>query len=221
MRFTLSTAITATLAVLSSAQQYAGDVIPNSLPGLSDGEIAYFRIKDPAGKNNNLTLINYINHNRQGNRLVDSELQRAIIVIHGLNRDPGTYEVNMLSAMSQLDPSLGINKDNVAIMAPMFASGNDKQGNTDQYAYPWVDGKKAGLGSVSNCLVWKGSQWSAGGDAQYPKASENTISSYYVLDELVQYFDNASQFPNMKQIVVSGHSLGMPTSLLSQASRSC
>jgi hypothetical protein len=32
-----------------------------------------------------------------------------------------------------------------------------------------------------------------------------------VLDTLVRYFDDRTLFPNMKQIVVAGHSLGAQT----------
>lgn len=82
-------------STLSLAQQYAGDFINNSLPIVPGAEITYFRIPDPAGKNNNLTLINYYSYNSTGQRIVESKIQRAVIVIHGLNRDPGTYESNV------------------------------------------------------------------------------------------------------------------------------
>jgi len=81
--------------LLVSAQQYAGDVIPNSLPGVPGSELVYFRIKDPAGLNNNLTLTNYQSKQTNGNRLVPSQVERVVIVIHGLNRDPGTYMSNV------------------------------------------------------------------------------------------------------------------------------
>lgn len=94
------------------------------------------------------------------------------------------------------------------MMAPYFGNGNDKGG-----AYPWEDGKPVGEGSTSSALVWKGSQWSAGGDSQYPAPrsddrEQGGVSSYYVMDELLKYFANKDRFPHMKQIVVAGHSLG-------------
>lgn len=73
------------------AQQYAGDVIPNSLPLTPGSELVYFRVKDPAGKNNNLTLINYYSLQQDSSRLDPTQLQRAVIIVHGLNQDPGTY----------------------------------------------------------------------------------------------------------------------------------
>ena len=83
------------LVQLSRAQQYAGDVIPNSLPGVPGSEITYFRIVDPKGKSDHLTLTNYYSHQANGQQVDPSKLRRAIIVIHGLNRDPGTYMSNV------------------------------------------------------------------------------------------------------------------------------
>lgn len=90
----------------------------------------------------------------------------------------------------------------MSVIAPYFPNGDDKG-----YAYPWTDGLKSGRGSTSNALVWSGSQWSAGANNQYPHSSRN-ISSYYVLDELIRYYDNQTLFPNLNQIVLVGHSLG-------------
>jgi hypothetical protein len=41
----------------------------------------------------------------------------------------------------------------------------------------------------------------------YP-ANQQTVSSYEALDQVVQWFANPTNFPNMKQIVVAGHSAG-------------
>ena len=141
----LITALIACLTTPSEAQQYAGDVIPNSLPAVPGSEITYFRVQDASGKNKNLTLINYYSHGTSDGRLVESNIQRAVVIIHGLNRDPGTYMSNMLSALSQVTSDPNVNQDTVAIMAPYFANGDDK--NT---GYPWTDGLAAGKGSTSN-----------------------------------------------------------------------
>ncbi|USW48743.1 Putative carbohydrate-binding WSC, PAN/Apple domain, alpha/Beta hydrolase [Septoria linicola] len=193
------------LSPLSNAQQYAGDVITTNLPDVPGAEVTFFKIADVTKQNNNLTLINYYSHGIGNKRLVESKVQRAVIMIHGLNRDPGTYMSNMLSALAQVNSDPNINFDSVAILAPYFPNGDDKR-----TGYPWTDGLAAGKGSTTNCLVWPGSQWSAGGNNQYPSSSKGT-SSYTVLDQLVQYFDNRALFPNMKQIVVAGHSLGAQT----------
>lgn len=196
-------------ATVASAQQYAGEVIQTSLRNVPGSEIAYFKIPGVMDSNKkkaaNLTLINYYSHGKDGKRLVESKVQRAVIIIHGLNRDPDTYESNMMSALAQVTGDPNINQDSVAIMSPYFANGDDKR-----TGYPWTDGLSPGRGSTTSALVWKSSQWSAGGNNQYPYYSQTT-SSYTVLDTLVQYFDDKSLFPNMKQIVVAGHSLGAQT----------
>lgn len=73
------------------AQQYAGDKINNSLPLVPGSELVYFKIKDPAGRNGMLTLINYQSLQQNQSQLDPTVLQRAVVVIHGLNQDPGTY----------------------------------------------------------------------------------------------------------------------------------
>ncbi|KAI7500184.1 WSC-domain-containing protein [Hortaea werneckii] len=198
-------ALVAVLLGFAQSQEYAGDTISTTLPGVPGAEIAFWKIQDTKAKNN-LTLINYINHGKDGKRLVPSNLKRAVIIIHGLNRDPGTYMANMLSALAQVD-NKEISTDSVAIVAPFFANGDDKNNG----GYPWIDGLPPGQGSYTSALVWKGSQWSAGGNAQYPYKFKNTISSYTCLDQIIQYFDNKSLFPNINQIVVAGHSLGGQT----------
>lgn len=149
-------ALAAAFVNITRAQQYAGDVIPNSLSTVPGSEITYFRINDPSGKNKNLTLTNYYSHGKIATkRLVEANVQRAVVIVHGLNRDPGTYMSNMLSALAQVKSDPNVNLDTVAIMAPYFPNGDDKT-----LGYPWTDGLSAGKGSTSNALVWKASQWS-------------------------------------------------------------
>ncbi|KAK5728811.1 hypothetical protein LTR15_001951 [Elasticomyces elasticus] len=205
MRFTTAFAAFSAVALISpsNAQQYAGDIIQNALPGVPGAEIAYWKIKDT--KSSNLTLINYHNYGKNGKRQDTNKVKRAVVIIHGLNRDPGTYQSNMLSALAQV-PLSEINTDSVAIVAPYFSNGADKN-----IGYPWVEGLKPAQGSISNALVWPGSQWSGGGNNQYPWTSSKNISSYTVLDQMIQYFDNKTMYPNLNQIVIAGHSLGGQT----------
>ena len=83
--YALLASVISTFHFYAHAQQYVGDVVPNSLPIVPGSEITYFRIKDPAGKNNNLTLINYYSHQDNGKRIVESQIKRAVVIIHGLN----------------------------------------------------------------------------------------------------------------------------------------
>jgi hypothetical protein len=79
-------------ASLVAAQQYEGDVIPGTLPGVANSEVAFWKIADPEGSDANLTLINYASLNTQGQRPDQSKIQRAVIPIHGLLRDPWGYQ---------------------------------------------------------------------------------------------------------------------------------
>lgn len=110
----------------------------------------------------------------------------------------------MLNALNEAtNYNSNVNRDTVSVLAPFFPSGSDKD-----FAYPWDDTAKAGRGSNTSAIVWRGSQWSAGGDAQYPHSHKDKISAFYVMDEIVKYYDDQERFPNMKSIVLVGHSMG-------------
>ncbi|GAB7365958.1 hypothetical protein MBLNU230_g7286t1 [Neophaeotheca triangularis] len=188
-----------------AAQQHEGEQIPNSLPPIGGAELTYFRIKNPRYDPSNhatgeefYTATNYANLRSDGRRHDPSDIRRAVIVVHGKHRDPETYETNMLHGLSKVSENDGqdISTDNVAVVSPLFANGHDRR-----RAYPWKHRK-----SLSSALVWTATQWSAGADTHWPRNS--SISSYEVLDQMVAYFDNSTLFPNLQQIVVSGHSLG-------------
>jgi pimeloyl-ACP methyl ester carboxylesterase len=186
----------------AAAQQFSGTPITGTLPLIDGAELAFWKITGPDG-NDNHTLINYQSLGLGGGRINNQWVKRAVIVIHGLLRDPWDYEQDMLHALTLANSrDNNINKDAVSVVAPYFPSGADKG-----TAYPWVEGLRGGRQSITNALVWSGSQWSAGGNNQYPHASRN-ISSYHVLDEMIRAYLDASQFPEMRQIVLVGHSLG-------------
>ena len=89
-------------ALLSTtAQQYAGDIVSGYLPTIERAQVAFFRIPDPAGVNNNLTLINYYSFGRNGAPIVNNNIQRALITIHGLLGDPWNY-MNDVRCLLQL-----------------------------------------------------------------------------------------------------------------------
>lgn len=180
------------------AQQYAGDKIETQLPLVPGAEIAFFRIADPTGHHHHLTLTNYYSLGINDERLVPDQVQRAVIIIHGRDRDPGNYMVYAQNALRVVTSDHNVNLSSVALLVPYFPNRADRH-----VGFPWRDGH----GPISNALVWKGSQWSASATNHYPKHAQ-TISSFEVLDQLVRHFDNKTEFPNLKQIVIAGHSLG-------------
>lgn len=203
MRFA-SASLALASATIAAAQQYAGDVIPGTLPQVDNAEVAFWKIRDPTDQNANLTLINYASLNTQGQRPDQSKIQRAVLSIHGLLRDPWNYENDMLNALNVATGyNSRVNRDTVSVIAPYFASGSDKT-----FAYPWDESAKPGRGSNTSAIVWRGSQWSAGGNNQYPHSHKGDISAFYIMDEIIRHFDDKSVYPNMKTIVLVGHSLG-------------
>jgi hypothetical protein len=120
--------------------------------------------------------------------------------------------LQMLSALSQTTGDSNINPDSVVVNAPNFPNGDDKNVSYPYWTYP-PGSKKAAAGgnqSWTTLLVWKASQWAGGGTNQYPN-NKSLVSSYDVIDQLVQYYADKSRFPNINQIVVAGHSLGAQT----------
>lgn len=103
----------------------------------------------------------------------------------------------MLDALKKV--SSGPNVDNTAILTPVFANEQDKGSS-----YPWNDESQE---STSNALVWFNDDWAYGRNNIYPSSSTN-ISSFHVLDEIVAYFKDENTFPNLKEVVVAGHSMG-------------
>lgn len=73
------------------AQQYAGEYVAGSLPQRSGSELTYFKIRDPAGGNNDATLINYYSLGSDGQRIKPSNVQRAVIMMSGQRRDAYQY----------------------------------------------------------------------------------------------------------------------------------
>jgi pimeloyl-ACP methyl ester carboxylesterase len=112
-----------------------------------------------------------------------------------------TQGLNALNAATSYNPN--VNRDTVSVISPYFASGSDKV-----FAYPFDPAAKASQRSNTSALVWSGSQWSAGGNNQYPHAAKGDVSAFYILDEIIRHFDDQSVYPNMKSIVLVGHSMG-------------
>jgi hypothetical protein len=112
-----------------------------------------------------------------------------------------TQGLNALNAATSYNAN--VNRDTVSVISPYFPSGSDKA-----FAYPFDPAAKASKRSNTSALVWSGSQWSAGGNNQYPHAAKGDVSSFYILDEIIRHFDDKSVYPNMKSIVLVGHSMG-------------
>jgi hypothetical protein len=190
--------------------QYLGTPFTTTLaPTHVLSELTYFKIKDPSGQHtctsdaaSDLSLLTFQSLNTTGGRPIDADLQRAVIVIHGAQADAFNYHAAMIQAL-QLVTDPDISPDTVAITAPYFP--NDNAAGT---GYPYnANGATPAAKYPSPAMAWSGDLWSGGSNNQYPPNTPTT-SSFVVLDQIVQYYGNKAQFPNIRQIVVAGHSMG-------------
>lgn len=183
--------------VLSSvlAQQDAGQTVTNTLPIVPGATTKYFNIM--ANDGSDLTLVNYFSLNQAYVEQNKSLIKRAVIVVHGQDNDPQSYEDAMLNALAAIPSPLNktINRDSVAVIAPGFF--NVERNN----------GLLSDDGNGSNAMIWSEVDWFSGGNSIYP-SNTSTASSYDVMDQIIRYFDNKANYPNLQKIIISGHSMG-------------
>ena len=116
----------------------------------------------------------------------NEKITRALIMIHGAGRDADNYFRTAVAAAFLA----GALEDTVVI-APRLAS-NDGRGCHDTLA--------------ANEVSWScaGDSWRSGGFA----VSDPQLTSYDFTDEILKKLARKDAFPNLKRIVVAGHSAG-------------
>jgi len=116
----------------------------------------------------------------------NESITRALIVVHGAGRDADNYFRSALAAAFLA----GALEDTVVI-SPRFASnnGNGCRDNLSPNEVNWP------------C---NGDSWRSGGTA----ANDEKLGSFDFADELLRKLARREMFPNLKAIVVSGHSAG-------------
>lgn len=116
------------------------------------------------------------------------QVKRAVITMHGLDRNAFTYYDNMLAA-AQMETTV---MDTIMIMAPQFVTQEDLISN----------------GLDDEHLYWSNGGWSIGNlsrnDATNPRPTR--IPSFAVMDSLLTRM--SQNLPNLKTLVFSGHSAG-------------
>ena len=112
-----------------------------------------------------------------------AKIERVLIVIHGKLRNAETYRKSGESAAE-----LAGQTANTLVIAPQFLNESD----VALYSLP------------ASVLRWKGNEWMGGGLSTGP----NALSSYAALDEIIGRLSDRKQFPDVKQIVIFGHSGG-------------
>jgi len=110
-------------------------------------------------------------------------IQRVLIIVHGRLRNAETYLHSAEKAAGQAG-QLGT----TLIIAPQFLNEQD----VVRHQLP------------AELLRWQGNDWMAGGLSTGPQS----LSSFQVLDDIVARVNDRQQFPDVKDIVIAGHSGG-------------
>ena len=112
-------------------------------------------------------------------------VSRAVVIFHGKGRDVEGY---YRAALRAADLAGGDAAATTIVVAPQFLNEEDARAH----------------GLQSNVLRWRQGVWEAGVDAAGP----SPINAYGVIDAIVAHLAVHSVFPNLKTIVLAGHSGG-------------
>src|SRR5271170_2841703 len=113
------------------------------------------------------------------------QVTRAVVVFHGKGRNVDGYYRATLRAAEQAGGDAAATS---IIVAPQFLNDED----AEAHRLP------------SNVLRWREGTWEAGVEASGPVG----LSAYEVIDAMVAHLADRKFFPNLKTIVLAGHSGG-------------
>lgn len=114
----------------------------------------------------------------------NESITRVLVMVHGAGRNADGYFSSAMAA-AFLAGAL----ENTLVISPRMAS-NDGQGCRDTLA--------------PNEVSWHCNTWRSGG----PSLSHPAVTSFDFLDEILRKVARKERFPNLKVIVVTGHSAG-------------
>jgi len=112
------------------------------------------------------------------------KVTRVVIIFHGKGRDVEGYYRTAMEAYNLA----GANASDTAVIAPQFLDDEDVR---DHHL-------------AVDVLRWRGTDWEAGAPALAPVP----MSSYEVVDHLLSGLADPALFPNLKDVVLAGHSGG-------------
>lgn len=128
-----------------------------------------------------LTIPLYSNYSLQG---ANPAIRHAVILVHGNGRNPESYFKTLIRALKRA----GRRADILAIV-PYFGLGGDRYNREDNEVY-WDRGRG-----------WKRGDRSS-------RDFERRISSFAVLDAVLERLGDGDAFANLGVIVIAGHSAG-------------
>jgi len=116
-------------------------------------------------------------------------VERAVIVIHGMNRTAPSYHARVVTAAT----TAGV-VDRCIIIAPQFVVAEDIEAH----------------GLDDDVLYWSQGGWKIGDRSRDAPGRWRPvrISSFVVVDHILRNLADAERFPDLTRIVVSGHSAG-------------
>jgi hypothetical protein len=138
---------------------------------------------------------------------IDTDITTAVIGVHGSGRDAGTYLCALTAIVADVskdhyyfttkDQRRPLPKGNVLVVAPWFMAPEDNAPPTFSLPYiQWDDNYP-----IPHTFRY--------GAESIPDVKHNmTISSFGAMDVLLERLCNRTHFPNLRRIVVVGHSAG-------------
>jgi pimeloyl-ACP methyl ester carboxylesterase len=127
--------------------------------------------------------------------LTNKRITRALVFVHGINRDADSHFRTALAA-AFLHGAL----DDTVIVAPRFASNSSASGNEAGHCADAVGPDEA----IWFCENQRPDTWRSGG----PEVGHAELASFDYMDEIIRRLADKQHFPNLRTIVVAGHSAG-------------
>lgn len=125
----------------------------------------------------------------------NENITHALIFVHGINRDADNHFRTVLAA-AFLAGAL----ENTLIVAPRFASNGSASGNQSGGCRDALAPNEANW----ICDAQRADTWRSGG----AEVVNDGLTSFDYMDEIVRRVGRKTLFPNLRTIVVAGHSAG-------------
>lgn len=125
----------------------------------------------------------------------NQNITRALVFVHGINRDADNHFRTALAAAF-----LAGTLDDTVIVAPRFASKSGITGNQAGMCGDTLAADEANW----ICETSRTDTWRTGGGS----VGNAELTSFDFMDEIVRRLANKKVFPNLKTIVIAGHSAG-------------
>ncbi len=116
----------------------------------------------------------------------NAKAKRALVVIHGASRNADDYFPSGMAGAYLADAL-----EETIVVAPRFAGTGSR--NCDD---------KLAAGEIG--FACSGNDWRGGG----PGVGMASVTTYDVMDELIRQFSDKKRFPQLRQVVLMGHSAG-------------